>query len=133
MGRRRFRPPRTNFLPARLATATTASAFAPATAAGATVPIESAAATAALFPRSRFVHIETAPVDVPAVQTRDRLRRVGGVGHLHKRKAARLAGLTVAHKTDPLHRFISAEGSFQVALGCCIREVTNKNIRHSDL
>src|SRR5262249_17733262 len=98
-----------SLLPAPAA-ATTATA---AAAAPAAVSIATAAArTGALL--ARLVHLDTAALELGAVELRNRARRFIGISHLHEAEAARLAGELVGYDGDVVDLAYLSEQRFEV-------------------
>jgi len=76
----------------------------------------------------RLVHVQGPAAHIRTVQRGDRTLRFPFVRHLHKRKTARPAGLSIGHEAHALHRsIILEEGSNRLLTDTKI-EVTYKNI-----
>jgi hypothetical protein len=87
-------------------TAATAASTTPAAAAGAsatTAAGASAASTAAATLRAGFINIERASIQIGAVESCDRLVRLGAIRHFDERKAARTARIPIGHHADAFH------------------------------
>jgi hypothetical protein len=90
--------PRTRSAAAASTTPTAATGASATAATGA-----SAATTAAATLRAGFVDIERASIQIGAVESRDRLVRLGAIGHFDERKAARTARIPIGHHADAFH------------------------------
>jgi hypothetical protein len=90
------------------AAASTAPAAATGTSATAATGT-SAAATAAATLRAGFVDIERASIQIGAVESCDRLIRLGAIRHFDERKAARTAGIPIGHHADAFHVTVRLE------------------------
>jgi hypothetical protein len=87
---------------AAASTASAAATRASATTATAAAGASAATATAATL-RAGFVDIERASVQIGAVESCDRLVRLGAIRHFDECKAARTARIPIGHHADAFH------------------------------
>jgi hypothetical protein len=92
--------PRTGSTTTATAASTTPAA---ATGASATAATRASAASTAATLRASFVDIERASVQIGAVQSCDRLVRLGAIRHFNECKAARTARIPIGHHADAFH------------------------------
>src|ERR1700689_1387904 len=88
-------------LPAGLSPRTGATAA--ATGASSTAPTGASSASTATTLRTGFIDIERASIQIGAVESCDRLVRLGAIRHFDERKAARTARIPISHHADPFH------------------------------
>jgi len=102
-------------LPAGLAPRTGSTAAAsttPAATTGASATAAagaSAASAAAATLRTGFVDIERASIQIGAIESCDRLVRLGAIRHFDERKAARTACIPISHHADAFHVTVRLE------------------------
>jgi hypothetical protein len=90
-----------------LTRSTTTAAAASTTAAAATgsaaTPAAGTSATAAATLRAGFIDVERASIQIGAVESCDRLVRLGAIRHFDEGKAARTARIPIGHHADAFH------------------------------
>src|SRR5258708_7471926 len=118
-------------LPAVAATVAAATPPAPPAAAARPAPgPAAAAATAALGARARLVHIQRAAQQLATIQTADRRRGLGGVGHLEKAKTLRRAGDLVLDDRTGRDLPVLFERHLELILGHAVGQVTHIQVHH---
>ncbi len=109
---------------------TTATAIASATA---TTAEPAAPASATLLSRARFVDVQGSAVHLPAIHCLHCVGSLVTVRHFDEGKPAGLTSVPIADDGNSFDCAIGAEHSLKLALSGLIREVSHKNIRHSNL
>lgn len=108
-----------------------AAAAAPAAAPTTTAVTTTASATATLGPGTRFVHVQSAPVQLFAIQSCNRLGRRFVIGHLDKTKSAGPSRIAIRHNLNPDYLTEGFEQRTQVALRGLKIHITDEQTLHS--
>jgi len=108
-----------------------AAAPVPAPAATA-IAASSAASSATLDLRTRFIHVQSPPADLIAVQRRNGFFSVLRARHLHETESARAPGIPVRHDADPVHLSVYLEELSQFIFRSVEVEVPNENVLHAN-
>jgi len=109
-------------LPATATAATTAATFAATTSAATTTT------AAALWLRTGFVHIQSSPAHLGAIQGGDCLLSVFRARHLDETEAAGTACVAVGHDRDPIHLSVRFEQLAQFFFRRVEIQVSNKDV-----
>ena len=91
---------------------------------------EPVAAPGTLLTRPGLVDVHGAAVQLTAIQRLDGFGCIVAAGHLDKREAARLAGVTVTHDADPFDRAVGGKCSLKLIFRGLVGKVSYENIGH---
>jgi hypothetical protein len=87
--------------------------------------------SAALGLGTRFIDVQCTATEFLAVEGRNGLLSLGGVGHFYESKPARTPGVTVRNNTDLVDFSVGLKQSPQLGFGCAVGDVADKKFLHN--